>query len=251
MRPEQLRALLIDAVPPLAAPPDRIQTLAKRVSRRRTRTAVLTVVTATLAVAGRAIATRTLLPARQPGHVAPAAGRSGPVSTVGVGRCPDRVDLMHQSAARIAGDTDAAVPVPLGSVTLCRYVHGAFDLSAPDGIAELRAGPATGDPGEFGTLINQYLAQLVYPSQAPSAGSAGSGSPAGSGASGSPAPNRASGCLMPSPTANVSVDIVFAVDPTGHAHEYLLPRVTCANPDAAQPARQLDAAIDQLLGPPY
>lgn len=253
---DDIRGALIRAVPPLTAPPDRIAQVRRRAARTRGRRTALSLIAAAAAT-GLAIATPALLsaagsgradsrtagdrPANQPfpTGAAPTSGPAGPDGTdgVGTGRCPIELDLMSQTPAVVAGQDQRLPALPLRAVTLCRYRHVAFDLSA--GTASRRAGPVQAPPGEFGAPVDTYVDQRIWrpPSTAPGTPSPGASPPSG-------------GCLMPSPWKDVSVDIVHTVDARGIARQYLLMRITCANPDAPQPARQLEAAVDRLLGPP-
>jgi len=251
---DDIRGALIRAVPPLTAPPDRIAQVRRRSRRRRRQRATLSLVAA-VAATGLAVATPALLsaahrvdggtadsrPATQPFPTGPAptSGPAGPDGTdgVGIGRCPAVLDLMSQSPAVVAGQDEKLPALPLRAVTLCRYRHAAFDLSV--GTATRLAGPVQAPPGEFGGPVDTYVEQSIWrpPSTAPGTPQPGTSPPS-------------SGCLMPSPWKNISVDIVYTVDARQVAREYLLMRITCANPDAPQPGRQLETAIDRLLGAP-
>jgi hypothetical protein len=166
---------------------------------------------------------------------------------VGVGRCPTTLDLMSQPAAVLAGQViDDTVKLPLTRVTLCRYRHPTFDWSLGNGTR--RAGPRDGTPGQFGTPLRQYLDQRIWrpPSLSPTA----DGTPLRT----TPGPTTSpptSGCAYPSPQSDITLDVVYTVDAAGVAREYRLDRITCAPGSSPDPARQLEAAVDRILGPPY
>jgi hypothetical protein len=272
MSPDEIRGALLRVVPPLTAPPDRMAEVSRRIARRRARRAAL----AAAVVAGLVVGTPAFLAAgaarvRQgdagvvdgaaPGNAAPpppltASGRapdgggaprdgsppaapsgSGSSDGVGTGRCPATLDLISQPPAWVAGDTDPVVKLPLTRVTVCRYRQHAFDWSV--GPAARIAGPRDGTPEQFGNPVNQYLEQRVFHGSSP---------PPGTPSPGSSPPT--SGCLYPSPWRDISVDVVFTVDATGVAREYRVGRISCAN-NPPDPARQLEAAVDRVLGPPY
>jgi hypothetical protein len=237
MNPEEIRGALLRVVPPLTAPPDRMAEVSRRIARTRARRAGLVALGAAV-VAALAVGTPALLPAGaarvQPGgagavpvNVGPSPLPSGPEGSdgVGPGRCPARLDLISQPRAVVAGDTDRVVALPLRKVTLCRYRQGAFDWSV--GPATRIAGPRDGTPAEFGNLVNRYL-ELRAPRASPPSG----------------------GCLYPSPWTDISVDVVFTLDAREVAREYRVGRISCAN-NPPDPARQLEAATDRVLGAPY
>ena len=176
---DDIRGALIRAVPPLTAPPDRIVQVRRRAARTRGRRTALSLIAAAAAT-GLAIATPALLsaagsgradsrtagdrPANQPfpTGAAPTSGPAGPDGTdgVGTGRCPAELDLMSQTPAVVAGQDQRLPALPLRAVTLCRYRHVAFDLSA--GTARRRAGPVQAPPGEFGAPVDTYVDQRIW-----------------------------------------------------------------------------------------
>ena len=261
MNPDEIRGALLRLVPPLTAPPDRMAEVSRRIARTRARRAVFAALGAAV-VAGLVVSTPALLPAGaarvRPGGVvngaapanvgpplplnsrgslpgsdgppqdsSPQAGPSGMDGPDGVtaGHCPATLDLISQPATVVAGDSDPVVALPLRNVTLCRYRQANFNWSI--GPATRISGPRDGTPAEFGNPVNRYL-ELRAPGASP----------------------PTSGCLYPSPWQNISVDVVFTVDARGVAREYRVGRITCAN-NPRDPARQLEAAVDRVLGVPY
>jgi hypothetical protein len=248
MNDDDVRQALIRAVPELKAPADRIGEVARRVNRRRARHGVAGSVAAAALILGAPLLFQLgrpgpaldvgggwSAPTASPGSPGSRAPKAGSADGVGPGVCPTVLDLMKPSSTAVAAEGDDPLSLPLRGVTLCRYRHANFDLSKPTGDATRIGGPRSGDPAAFGPAVNTYLQQRIW--RAPSAGASTSTS--------------SSGCLMPSPSHDISVDIVFTVDANGEARQYRLVRTSCANPDAPKPARQLESAVDTRLGPPY
>lgn len=248
MNTDELRDALVRAVPPLTTPPHRMAEVSRRIARRRTRRVTLNVVGA--AVAAALVVGTPMVLSLGADHVGrldiavadgpgPTPGADdAPPSRAGTVRCPASLDLMSRPPAVRTAESDADVALPLKQVTLCRYRHASFDTSVGD--ATRRSGPRDGVPGQFATPLSQYLRQRIWN---PPSASAGAPDPSGSPPTG--------GCRYPSPTSNVAVDVVYTVDAGRVAREYRLYRVTCAPGSDPDPARQLEAAVDRVLGPPY
>jgi hypothetical protein len=251
---EEVRRRLLAAVPELPAPPDRLTLVRRRVVRTRTQrlTGAGMALVGVIAAFGYVVNADPLPGSDVAGYGSPSPSGyplpgwgsahpqppqtarpdrppSGPPtsSSVTTGRptsCPAVVDLMTVPSATSFPPRGR----PWTRVLACRYRHEAFNLASPDGQAARIRGPVTASGSAAAAL--QSLIEPTVP----------------------PASHWASaGCVMPSPFRDMSVDVVFAGDSTGHVSSYLHLRTTCANPEANEPDRPLAEALDALLGPPY
>lgn len=246
MRPENLHDLLVGAVPPLTTPPDRMARVRRRVARTRGLRVSASVLGVLAVIGGAALGAHALAPAGRSGpnavgqvpgasvapstsvapsvEVSPSTGpssgfRSIPPSGLGVGLCPQSLDLMSVDGAH---RPDLTFQGPPASVTVCRYRHAAFDMSV--GNAELLKGPKQGTPAAFTGPIQNVLNDTQ--------------------------PDTSGGCLYPSPYQNLSVDVVYAVDAHGNKLDFYLMRIVCTGGGNGD-APDLTAAIDRLMGTPY
>lgn len=246
MRPENLHDLLVGAVPPLTTPPDRMAQVRRRVVRARGLRVSASVLGVLAIVGGAALGVHALAPVGRSGpnavgqvpgatsvapgaSVAPSASvepstgpssrfRSIPPSGLGVGQCPQSLDLMSVDGAH---RPDLTFQGPPATVTVCRYRHAAFDMSV--GNADLLKGPKQGTSAAFAGPIQNVLNDTQ-----PATG----------------------GCLYPSPYQNLSVDVVYAVDAHGNKLDFYLMRIVCTGGGDWAPS-DLTGAIDGLMGTPY
>jgi hypothetical protein len=244
MNDDEVREALLNAVPPLTTPTDRLGEISRRVRRRRawysaaSIAAVATVGGMVVAVPGLlfsggenmamstgvGVSTSALVPqiSRSPRGALPERTFS-----FDGGRCPSKLNLTSVAGGsnRPAGTSLAK---PLTRVIVCRYRHAAFDLSVGD--ADLIAGPRSGDPQTFQAAVNLYLDLGAF---RPSA------------------TVQPAGCQGPSPSENYSVDIVATWDTDSTLATYMYHRMICQNADGMAALRGLNTAVDALLGPPY
>jgi hypothetical protein len=261
----EVRAVLLDAVPELTAPPDRMAEVSRRVARRRLLKLMAGVMAATVSLvavagvaqrlsrfpAGRSTATNVNAgPSGWPGPTPSAepspSGRpwssQPPSNRPSGGARPSRSPGGQPAGGLVGRDycpptldlvgplgvdvrPDEAASSRVAGVTVCRYHAPYFDLSVD--LASRRAGPVAGDPVEFGAALEP----IVNPP---------------------PSPWNPEGCRYPSPGRGpITVDIVYVVDVYAVPKAYPLARTTCANPWPADPKRKLEEAVDRLLGPPY
>jgi len=275
VNPEDIGKILAGAVPPLAAPPDRMARVRRRMVRTNTMRASASALAIAILLGGGVLGVQRLAGVGPPG--------GGPGGVAGSPVCPAALDQMSQQPGRPSGHT--AISTPLRSVTLCRYQVGEDHLNEPP-MPHLIAGPVQGDPAKFVAGIRLFQDDLdkgarpvppvksSTPEPAGSGGGSTTGSPTGSpAASDSPVPLAASdspgsspvprrlpvttttptnpACLFYLPT-KMSVDVLYVVDRKGNTFRYLIERFGCAPPYAAMPSMvELVARIDQLLGSPY
>lgn len=236
----ELKELLLDAVPPLTEPPDRLASVRGRATRRRLRHAGTAAVATVAAVTALGTVLTVLSPAPSADRVGgPAAQSSGPAYVSpwppdtpvseppkdfpmpAAGACPPTVDFLRMPSLDLFPGRTAP---PVASVTLCRYNQSTFDLST--GANSLRAGPVVGDVATF----QQAFAVAVAPR---------SSGPASPWASGPACQNTREGPPFP-------VDVVFVHAPDGTATATTLHRTECDEP--TDPYHPLRAAIEAALG---
>jgi hypothetical protein len=285
VNPEDIGKLLLDAVPPLAAPPDRMAQVRRRVVRANLlRTSASALAIATVVGGGGVLGVQTLAAVGPPGS---GGGQPGIAASPG--------DCSPGSDRPIPQSTWASKRPTIGSVfysvTLCRYRY-------QGGRQYLVAGPVQADPYVILNLIRHFTPSgpaLLPPAMSTTPEPAGSPDrPAGSAAgsvtpaplspppspwdpSGSPwdpsaspwAPSGSPGWQSPGivtlspwpsgvPTngcragmASVgTVDEIYIVDPNGNSFGYILARSGCPGYSPGPADAALYAAIDRLLGPP-
>jgi len=254
MNKPEVRARLLAVVPELTAPADRLGQVRRQADRRRVKRLLMATLATGLALTAFVGALNLLSPAGAGGTFAndpdlatsastpgPSPSRSGPrpgltgsgiPSTgrgsyaandlVGRDRCPATLDLGGPLGVDVVPPGSGSDEV--SEVTVCRYRHEAFDMSV--GKAIRLAGPRQADPAS----VARALVPILNPP---------------------PSNWNSEGCRMPSPSRNVTVDIVYVVGADGSATVHSLTRITCANPWPADPAIKLRAAVDATMGPPY
>jgi hypothetical protein len=248
MNGNDMGKILLDAVPPLPAPPDRMAEVRRRAATRRRLRRAGTVVAAIAAVAVLGSVLTVLSPAQPASNIggeptqSPPQSRSvtvspgpaivGPPHTPyseppkdfpmpGPGVCPPTVQFMRMPMLDLA--PGRSMP-PFSAVTLCRYTQSSFDLS--QGENSLRTAPVAGNVTAFRDAFNN----LTMPRESNW---------------------NSEGCREPSPgLPPFTVDVVFVHSP-GNTVAVILHRYECANPWPQDPAIPLRTAVDAALGPPY
>jgi hypothetical protein len=245
MNKPAVRARLLAVVPELTAPADRLGQVRRRASRRQAVKVLTVAVAAGLALtavggalnlsptgSGRTDAFGTdpnIASTREPGtgvtksvKARPGRGPYAASELVGPDRCPEALDLIGPRGVDVVEPRAGSADVR--HVTVCRYKHEDFNLSVGD--ATLLDGPRRADP----RTVAEALVPILNPP---------------------PSNWNSAGCRMPSPTRNVTVDIVYVVDADGSASVHSLMRITCDNPWPADPYLKLRAAVDATMGAPY
>jgi hypothetical protein len=229
-----IKDLLLDAVPPLPSPPDRLAAVRRRALARRRLRRVGAIVGGFVAVLALTGTMTVLAPADRP--AGPIGGDPIPLPVhssysepprdfpmPGPGICPPTVQFMRLAPLDL--DPGTTLP-PISAITLCRYHQSSFDLS--EGENSLRTGPVAGDVATF----RDAFVNLLIP--------------------------RASnwnpdGCREPSPgLPPFTVDVIFVHSPDGTTRAAPpMARYTCQNAWPQDPMIPLRAAVDAPLGPPY
>jgi len=262
MNKKDVRSALLDAVPELTAPPDRLAEVRRRAARQRTTRHTRAIVVGVLAVVVIGGYMR-LLAVGGPG--APGTGQSASatpstwpaVSVQPSARAEPSSEWPSPFGSRTSGGESVPakagplvardfcpavlvlgrppfgvdeVPYHTGApqvthVTLCRYRHPEFDSSVGHG--SLVSGPRRADP----TAVSSALMPILQPAASNNWNS--------------------EGCRYPAPQTDIIVDIVYVIDVHGRAATYPLSRVTCQNPWPDDPEIQLRQEVDRVLGPPY
>lgn len=235
-----IKKLLLDAVPALPAPPDRLAAVRGRAAARR-RLHVMGTAAAAVAAVLALGATMTVLSAAGPGDRtggpatmgSPTISPSAPVAVEPPkdfpmptpGACPPSVQLLRMPL--LENYPGGTLP-EFAAVTVCRYAQTTFDLSK--GENTLVAGPAAGDIGRFRTAFAELAAPYSSPA-VPSAPYSSSSAPP---------------CFDDGPP--YPVDVVFVHSPGGGSAAAFLLRTECGGPQSRHTS--LFAAVDAVLGPP-
>jgi hypothetical protein len=238
----EIKELLVDAVPPLQAPPNRLADIQGRAATRRQLRRAGTAVATVAAVVALGVTMTVLTPAApaerfggSPPYpssagssgppVEPSAGSSSaPVDTPppAPGVCPPIVNLFRDPTL---GEHIRGTLPPISVVTLCRYTSSgvAGDL---DDKAALRAGPANGDLTKFLPALSLVLTPQEFHNPGP--------------------------CLDPSPgQPPYLVDVIYVHSPDGTTNMVPVPRKKCANLRPEDQSVALQTALDEVLGSPY
>lgn len=245
----EIKEQLLDAVPPLPAPPDRLAAIRGRVTARRRmhRTGTAVAALASVVALGTTMAVLTPAGSGTPvggpdssGTPSPWASRSGvpapyrsgepkdfPMPAAGV--CPPSVDFMRMPMVEAY---PGGVLPQIAGVTLCRYTQSAFDLSK--GENSLTSGPKTGD---VNTFLNAFVVATTPIASSPPPSVAVSSSA-----------SEPLSCQPSSPP--FTVDVVFVHSSDGTTRAELQHRYLCV-PGQTDSFSPLRAAIDAELGPPY
>lgn len=248
-----IKEILLDAVPPLPAPPDRLAAIRGRaVARRRmhvtgtalaalasvvtlgTTMAVLTPPGPAERVGGGPASTPAsgppLAPPMPSGPAPSASGLPKDFPMPGPGVCPPSVDFMRMPPADVW--PGGALP-EISGVTLCRYAQSDFDLSK--GSNSLTSGPRAGDLNTFRPALTAATAPIASTSGDPSVGS--------SGATSTPP------CTPGPGTPPFTIDVLFIHSPGGTTAD-VRHRFEC-EPAPHDPWSALRSAVDAELGRPY
>ncbi|GAA0943029.1 hypothetical protein [Virgisporangium aurantiacum] len=256
-----IKQTLLDVVPPLPAPPDRLAAIRGRAAARRRMTVTGTALAALASVVTIGTTIAVLTPADPgPFGAGPASSGTGPVSNrpgppvpppphsdppkdfpmPGPGTCPPAVAFRRLPL--VEAFVGGRLP-EISAVTLCRYSQTTFDLS--EGGNALIAGPDVADVTTFRNAL--VTTTQPYPPWASS-----DGPPWASGSAPSVPTASPSGSCSPGPVAPPpwQIDVVFVHSPDGTARALILHRHKCV-PAVADPITAVLAAIDAKLGTPY
>jgi hypothetical protein len=251
-----IKETLLNAVPPLSAPPDRLAAIRNRARARRRMNMTGTALAALASVVALGTTMAVLTPADPESFgVAPAGSgteprpsmspgerESGPPKDFPMpapGNCPQSVKLGHMPT--VDAYSGGTLP-PISGVTLCRYSQNSYALD--EGENSLTSGPGSGDVNTF----RNALVKATLPDPA----SSGGGPPWASGsASGLPSASASSPC-PPGPVAPPpwTIDVLFVHSPDGTTRAVILHRYTC-DPPLTDPMAAVWTAVDAVLGRPY
>jgi hypothetical protein len=250
-----LKDLLLDAVPPLHAPPDRLAAIRGRARARRRINTMGTALAVLASVVALGTTMAVLTPA-DPGPFGAAPASSGPGSPPwpspvreseppkdfpmpGPGVCPPNVRFRHMPTV----DAYPGGTLPLISgVTLCRYSQSTYALD--EGENSLTSGPASGDVTTFRNAFTK--ATLPYPAASSEGTTVVSGSPTSV-----PSVSASSDC-SPGPQSPPpwTIDVMFVHSPDRSTRALILHRYKC-NPARTDPMAAAWTAVDAVLGKPY
>jgi hypothetical protein len=257
-----IKDILLDAVPSLPAPPDRLTAIRGRaVARRRARvTGTALAALASIAALGTTMAVLTPAgPGTPVGGPAPSSSNatyhwtspyplpSQPPKDFpmpGPGACPPTVDFMRMPGLDLyPGSTLPTV----SAVTLCRYSQNDPDVTK--GQNSLRAGPVAGNVTTFRNIFTRAVAPRSSAPVTPFNPSA-SGVPDGSGVPSASSSECPAGAGLPP----FAVDVVFVHAPDGSSRALVQFRYQCHDygpDDANDPYQGMRAAVDAEFGTPY
>jgi len=253
----QFKDLLLDVVPPLQEPPDRLAAIRRRATARRRMSMTGTALAALASAVTLGTTMAVLTPAGPATQIAvgPAPSSSEPQSLYqgpyrseppkdfpmpGPGICPASVQFLHMPTV----DAYPGGTLPeISGVTLCRYTHSDYDLGA--GEIALRSGPGTGDVNTFRDAFTR--ATLPYPLVS----SSGGPPPASGSPSGTPSVSASSSCSPgPKTPPPWTIDVMFVHSPGGITRAVYLHRYKC-DPPLTDPMAAVWIAVDAKLGRPY